>query len=336
MHVRDIACSDTGACQAAQPSVRGLAPCGGCHSLSQVWHRRSPEPWWCFRRRPEAAAEALADPPDAETVSAVPPPLPPPPQGHQPPPPPPPPPPAAAEAAALLVPTGAPETAVGVETAVVATAVVAAGMAPAYPQATCLQSFHRAFKSLCLLQRPKATNEQLFYGVGSIWHRWEACLPTLSKLVAHASQSLQAHQSVSQRSNQRHQMSLQAAYRTCGGGASGGGPRQTLPRWMPRWTLRKWLQMPGAGRGCLQGRAALSNTHVVTCIAACNGPFPCVANKRGYSSLRTGQGGSAPWSCSWWCSSSWCSCSCSCSSCCARRRPWSSAGSCITQQHACP
>ena len=72
---------------------------------------------------------------------------------------------------------------------------------------------------------------------------------------------------------------LQAAYRTCGGGASGGGRRQTLPRWMPRWTLRKWLQMPGAGRGRLQGCALLSNMHVVTCIVACKGTFSSIASK---------------------------------------------------------
>ena len=45
-------------------------------------------------------------------------------------------------------------------------------------------------------------------------------------------------------------------------------------------------------------------------------------------------GESTPCSCSWWCSCSWCSCSCSCSSCCARRRPWSSAGSRNPQQQA--
>ena len=54
---------------------------------------------------------------------------------------------------------------------------------------------------------------------------------------------------------------------------------------MPRWTLPKWLQMPGAGRGRLQGRAVLSNMHVVTCIAACKGTFSSIANKEAMVAL---------------------------------------------------
>ena len=83
----------------------------------------TPWSWWCVSRRPAAPADA-APPALADTAVVV---EPPPPQGHQPPPPP-----AAADAAALVVPTGAPDTAVGVATAVVATAVVAAGTAPAF------------------------------------------------------------------------------------------------------------------------------------------------------------------------------------------------------------
>ena len=65
---------------------------------------------------------------------------PPPPQGHWGHhPPPPPPPPAAAEAVALLVPTGAPETAVGVATDVAATAVVATGAVPTFRKVRCHQ-----------------------------------------------------------------------------------------------------------------------------------------------------------------------------------------------------
>ena len=95
----------------------------------------APWSWWCASRRP--AVPAAAAPPEVAVTAAV---VPPPPQGHQPPPPP-----AAAEAAALLVPTGAPETAVGVAVDVVATAVVATGAAPACTQAGC----HQASTSTC-------------------------------------------------------------------------------------------------------------------------------------------------------------------------------------------
>ena len=55
---------------------------------------------------------------------------------------------------------------------------------------------------------------------------------------------------------------------------------------MPRWTLPKWLQMPGAARGRLQGRALLSNMHVVTCIAACKRNFSSIPNKEAMVALR--------------------------------------------------
>ena len=107
-----------------------MRACLMVHDKSATPCASTPWSWWCASRRPAVPAEA-APPELAERVVVV---EPPPPQGHQPPPPPPPPP-AAAEAAALLVPTGAPETAVGVAADVVATAVVATGAAPVCTQA---------------------------------------------------------------------------------------------------------------------------------------------------------------------------------------------------------